>query len=393
MKKIFTILALCAMTLAANAAYRVYLSGITSMTVDTLASNTKNQFTLTFDQKCKNTAEYGKPDTYYTSTVKLVLNSDDRTLEGTYTTEGADPNKSSANVNDQTINLVTSEFTSGSTSRLLRKDSISTFTIERIDATHYAITSGNLVFSQRVNQVDTWAYRYSYNADEILVQGIAPTPYIFGYEGTFIERFYEYDLSVKSMSMVYSQSDYSEHRYQLTMQCTGVCRETNAEHNYEVQIMLYTEGAEPSSIVGSYATQNGSKLMWASNCYVKDLNEAKQRNLANDSISGIKIESKGNNQYRFTGGPLICTDIDMNYYQVHSQKRIEATHYYYFSDNNGQGIDFSFDGENTELIPNSTAGLNDLQEGNARSTKILRDGQLFIEKNGILYNAQGAVVK
>lgn len=85
--------------------------------------------------------------------------------------------------------------------------------------------------------------------------------------------------------------------------------------------------------------------------------------------------------------------MDMNYYQVYHIKRIAETHYYYFSDNNGQGIDFSFDGENAELIPNSTTGLNDLQEGNARSTKILRDGQLFIEKNGILYNAQGVVVK
>ena len=132
MKKVFMLfMALCALTLSSQAAYRVYLCGITELTVDTLQSTTKNQFTLTFDQKCKNTAEYGKPTTYYTSTVKLVLNSDDRTLEGVYTTEGASTTSSSANVNDQTINLITSEFTSGSTSRVLRSDVVSTFTIEK----------------------------------------------------------------------------------------------------------------------------------------------------------------------------------------------------------------------------------------------------------------------
>ena len=79
-------LALCALTMSSEAAFRRYLCGITELTVDTLQSNTKNQFTITFDQKCKNTAEYSKPETFYTSTVKLVLNSDDRTLEGVYTT-------------------------------------------------------------------------------------------------------------------------------------------------------------------------------------------------------------------------------------------------------------------------------------------------------------------
>ena len=74
MKKIFLLTALCALTMVANAVNRYYLCGITSIKVDTLQSSTKNQFTVTFEQKCKNTAEYTKPTTYYTSTVKLVLN-------------------------------------------------------------------------------------------------------------------------------------------------------------------------------------------------------------------------------------------------------------------------------------------------------------------------------
>ena len=101
MKKVFMLLALCALTLAANASTYNYLCAITEMTVDTLQSNTKNQFTLSWTQKCKNIAEYSsKPNTTYTTTVKLVLNSDDRTLEGTYTTVGASETSSSANVND-----------------------------------------------------------------------------------------------------------------------------------------------------------------------------------------------------------------------------------------------------------------------------------------------------
>jgi hypothetical protein len=32
-------------------------------------------------------------------------------------------------------------------------------------------------------------------------------------------------------------------------------------------------------------------------------------------------------------------------------------------------------------------------EVEVKAVKVIRDGQLFIEKNGVLYNAQGAVVK
>lgn len=346
MRKIFLAVALCALTLSSQAAFRKYLCGITELTVDTLQSNTKNQFTLTFEQKCKNTAEYSKPDTYYTSTVKLVLNSDDRTLEGVYTTQGASTTSSSANVNDQTINLITSEFTSGSTSRLLRKDSISTFTIEKIDDTHYAITSGLLYFSKRLDQTtDTWAYQYCYDPDEILTQGIEPTPYVFGYTGEYHEEVYNYDMTVNGISVVRDDSEYDAIRYFLTLSCIGKNRDTNAERNYEVQLAIYPTS---ESIVGTFATQGGN-LLYSSNSYVKDLKINKTRYLANDSISSIQIKSKGVNQYSFYGGTLICTDIDANYMAVHGKKRIEAVHYYHFSDNDGQGIPFGYDETSTEI--------------------------------------------
>jgi len=348
MKKIFLLAALCALTMVSSqAAYRVYLCGITELTVDTLQSTTKNQFTLTFDQKCKNTAEYGKPTTYYTSTVKLVLNSDDRTLEGVYTTEGASTTSSSANVNDQTINLITSEFTSGSTSRLLRKDSISTFTIEKVDETHYAITTGDLFFSKRVDQTtDTWEYLYSYDADEILTEGIAPKPYVFGYSGEYQAAVYHYDMTVNGISVLHDDSDYGNKRYFLTLNCVGKNRDTNVERNYEVQLAIYPNS---ESIVGTFATQGTGTLLYSSNSYVKDLKVNKLRYLANDSISSIQIKSKGVNQYSFYGGTLTCTDLDANYSAVYGKKRVEAVHYYHFSDNEGAGIPFGYDETSKEV--------------------------------------------
>ena len=346
MKKIFLLVALCALTMSSQAAFRKYLCGITELTVDTLQSNTKNQFTLTFSQKCKNTAEYSKPETYYTSTVKLVLNSDDRTLEGVYTTEGASTTSSSANVNDQTINLITSEFNSGSTNRLLRKDSISTFTIEKVDETHYAITTGLLYFSNRLDQTkDTWAYQYSYDANDILTEGIQKTPYVFGYDGEYHEAVYNYDMTVNGISVVRDNSDYGAIRYFLTLSCVGKNRADNSERNYEVQLAIYPEA---ESIVGTYATQGGN-LLYSSNSYVKDLKINKQRYLANDSISSIQIKSKGENQYSFYGGTLICTDMDANYSAVYGKKRIEAVHYYHFSDNDGEGISFGYDESSKEI--------------------------------------------
>ena len=361
MKKIFTLFALCALTMAAMAVNRNYLCGITSIKVDTLQSSSKNQFTVTFEQKCKNTAEYNKPTTYYTSTVKLVLNSDDRTLEGVYTTQGASATSSTANVNDQTINLVTSEFTSGSTSRVLRSDVISTFTIEKIGEKQYQISDGTLYFTQRVNKTDNWTYYYSYDAEHILEQGISQTPFVFGYTGEYVTAVYNYDMTVNGVNVTRDNSEYGAIRYFLTLSCSGTCRENNDVRNYEVQLAIYPSA---ENIAGTYATQGNSSLLYAPNCYVKDLKISKQRNLANDSLSSVMIKDKGNKQYSFYGGTLTCTDPDMNYLAVYGKKRIEAVHYYHFSDNGGEGIPFGYDEENktVELTP-SKVSVDETTEG------------------------------
>ena len=390
MKKFSLIVAFIFTALAANATVRNYLCGITSVTVDTLQSTTKNQFTVTFHQKCKNTSEYtSKPTTFYESDVKIVLNSDDRTLEGTYTTIGADRNSNSANVNDQTINMVNTEFTSGSTSRILLKDTnyVSTFVIEN---GYYYIGECKLYFSQRLNQADTYIYNYCYDAEEILNEGISPKPFVFSYSGEYVQSFYSYDLTVSSLDIEYSQTGSNQHRYFLTMQCTGIERETNEERNYEVQLAIYPS---EENIAGTFTTNTGA-LLYASNSYVKDLLLPKQRYLANDSTSSVTIADKGDNKYNFTGGPLICTDVDQNYQAVYGKKRVEATHYYYFNSNNGgNGIDFSFDGENASLLPSGTTGLGEVQGDDVQCTKILRNGQVFILRGEKVYTITGREVK
>ena len=340
------ILALCAMTIVANAATNNYLCAITDMQVDTLKNNTKNQFTLRWTQKCKNTREYSSnPEGTYTTTVKLVLNSDDRTLEGTYTTEGSSTLNDASNPNQNLIGLVTSELYYGSTRRLLRDDSISTFTIMKIDDTHYGISVGRLCFTAAALQdrgKNTWVYNYCYAEDEILVQGISPKPYVFGYDGEYHEEVYNYDMTVNGISVIRDDSEYDAKRYFLTLSCTGKNRDTNVERNYEVQLAIYPQS---ESIIGTFSTRGQGVYMYAPNSYVKDLKIGKQRNLNNDSTSVIQIKSAaGDKQYSFYGGTLICTDMDANYSAVYGKKRIEAVHYYHFSD---EAIPFSYDESQT----------------------------------------------
>jgi len=350
MKKIFTLIVLCAVVMSVQAATYRYKCGITELSVDTLQSTTKNQFTVTFKQKCKNTSEYtSKPNTLYTSTVKLVLNSDDRTLDGVYTTQGASTTSSTANVNDQTINMVTSDLTtSDGTNRSLYRDEnyVSTFVINKNADGSYSIGECTLYFSQRTLQTDIRIYQYSFDADHILEEGIGQTPYVFGWTAGYEQKVYNYDMTVNGVSVMHENSDYDATRYFLTLSCVGKNRDTGVEHNYEVALAIYPTA---ESIVGTFATQGSQTILMAMDSYVKDLNINKQRNLANDSLSTIQIKSKGTNQYSFYGGTLTCIDMDANYSAVYGNKRVEAVHYYHFSDNDGAGIEFGWD-ENNKTV-------------------------------------------
>lgn len=338
------------MTAVVRATTYNYLSAITELTVDTLPSNTKNQYILSWTQVCKNTAEYSsKPTTTYTTTVKLYLNSDDRTLDGVYTTDGASATSSSANVNDQTIGLVLSELYYGTTRRLLRTDSISTFVINKEPDGRYSIGECTLYFTAAAPQdrgKNTYIYNYCYAEEEILNQGIEPTPYIFSYEGGYHAEIHHYDMDVNGISVTRDDNEYGTIRYFLTLNCTGKNRESGSERNYEVQLAIYPTA---ESIVGSFSTQGSGELLYASKSYIRDLKIDKTRYLANDSLSIIRIASRGAHQYSFFGGTMICTDLDVNYSAVYGKNRVSAVHYFHFNDHEGQGVEFEWNENDKEV--------------------------------------------
>ena len=352
MKKLTLLIALCALTIAANAETYNYICAITEIKVDTLKDNTKNQFTLRWSQNAKNTNMYKATPTeedslyaIYPTTVKLVINSDDRTLEGTYTTVGSSTSNDGSNPNANVMGLITSEFYYGTKRRLLRDDSVSTLTIVKIDENQYAITAGRLCFTDAPLQdrgKHTYKYNYCYNYSnmELQTKNLEPKPFVFGYSGEYVTKVYNYDMTVNGISVVRDDTDYSKIRYFLALNCSGTNREDQTTRNYDVQLSIYPDAA---SIVGSYSTQGGEHLLYSSNCYIKDLKINKTRYLANDSVSTIQIKSKGENQYSFYGGTLICADEDFNYSGVYNLKRIESVHYYHFSDNGGEGISFGYD--------------------------------------------------
>ena len=106
---------------------------------------------------------------------------------------------------------MTSELYYGSTRRLLRTDSVSTFTIIKVDDTHYGISVGRLCFTAAAladRNKHTYNYNYCYAEEEILTQGIDPKPYIFGYDGEYHEAVYNYDMTVNGISAMRDDSDY-----------------------------------------------------------------------------------------------------------------------------------------------------------------------------------------
>ena len=56
------------------------------------------------------------------------------------------------------------------------------------------------------------------------------------------------------------------------------------------------------------------------------------------------------------------------------------------------GYDFVFY-DLSIYVPAQSEGVENVQGNKVQSTKVIRDGQLLIEKNGVLYNAQGAVIR
>ena len=90
------------------AASRYYKCAVTSDITVTLNGITENKFTVTFSQKGKNTAEYSSKPTggIYSTSVQLVLESNDRTLENTYSSKndaGDNKNNSTASASSSYV--------------------------------------------------------------------------------------------------------------------------------------------------------------------------------------------------------------------------------------------------------------------------------------------------
>ena len=349
------LLALCALTVVANAANYNYKCGITSVEYDDSQNQeTKHIFVLTIQQTAKNTSGYSNTTTY-DATLKLTVTSDDGTLEGTYSTEGF---VGTGTTYDQNYIVTTKSPTNlnvvGYSERYLNTNKTSTLTINKVGENTYSISEGVLYFvDSQLNPKNYYTYNYNYDATDMNNPDVAQVPFVFGVDTVYHQAVYNYDMTVNGISVVRDDSDYDAIRYFLTLSCVGKNRENGAERNYEVQLAIYPD---QESIVGSFATQGGN-LLYSSNSYVKDMKINKTRYLANDSISSIQIKSKGTNQYSFYGGTLTCTDVDLNYQAVYGKKRIEAVHYYHFSDNDGQGISFGYDesSKEVELTANSAA--------------------------------------
>lgn len=136
-----------------------YLCGVTAVTVTDQSSkyvygtDTSFVYLVQITQTCKNTAEY-KSTTTYASTVDLYLNPETHRLEGTYST--ADYSICSSFFGTTTVYY-------SSYKRTLNADSTSTFTITKIDDTHYSIGEG-VLHVQNSNKSNIYAYNYCYNA-------------------------------------------------------------------------------------------------------------------------------------------------------------------------------------------------------------------------------------
>ena len=163
MKKVLVCL-ITLMSLFASKAWALdYTAVVTNVSISQLNSITKNQFTVTITQDGYRSSN---SSWYRGSTATLILESNDRSLEGTYkSTNGANNNKINAN----------SQAAYGSnTGRMLRSDQESKITITKTSEGNYAISSSNgwLGF-EKGNTTYNYTYCYYFT-------NVAKTEYALG---------------------------------------------------------------------------------------------------------------------------------------------------------------------------------------------------------------------
>ena len=124
---------------------------VTSVSVSQSDEITKNKFTIRVNQDAIATAS---GNTTYPNYIDLVLESDDRTLEGSYSSAAAATNK---------INKDETDFVNGSTHREIRSNATSTFVIEKVGEGSYRIKTCTLCLQNTSSHSGTYNYRYAYS--------------------------------------------------------------------------------------------------------------------------------------------------------------------------------------------------------------------------------------
>lgn len=121
---------------------------VTSVSVEQSDDITINRFKLTINQSAVATAS---GNTAYTNSIELYLDSDDRTIEGSYSSANAATNK---------INRDLTSFNSGS--REIRTNATSTFVINKVSDGVYTIRPCTLCLQNVSTHSGTYNYRYAY---------------------------------------------------------------------------------------------------------------------------------------------------------------------------------------------------------------------------------------
>lgn len=159
------VLSLVPMTvLAAYTNTYSYKCGPTEVVVTDLSTQSDNKFKLVITQKGKNTDEYNK-QTLYDNTVELILNPEEHSIVGTFTTD------------DYSMDVNT-YLKSGSNMRYVSGSESSTITIVSKGGNKYAITDGLL---QVENSSRTYLYKYDYcyDVDDLNDKSAEKTPFEF----------------------------------------------------------------------------------------------------------------------------------------------------------------------------------------------------------------------
>jgi hypothetical protein len=121
---------------------------ITNFSIEQSDAITINRFKLTINQSAVATAS---GNTAYTNSIELYLDSDDRTIEGSYSSANAATNK---------INKDLTSFNNGS--REIRTNATSTFVINKVSDGVYKIKPCTLCLQNTSTHSGTYNYRYAY---------------------------------------------------------------------------------------------------------------------------------------------------------------------------------------------------------------------------------------